>query len=143
MDELKGMHVDHSANELAAGQQYILTLQDKSVLDYDEQDGDDANGEVLENIDLQQSFRQRIADRRKSKLQRHANSKMLPLLESNDEGDQVDGWNDPGETTLASGQAILSKYDDVEEVALKKKRANRIALGDKDTHKSGAESTEN
>ena len=30
------MQIDHSANELAAGQQYILTLQDASVLDYDD-----------------------------------------------------------------------------------------------------------
>lgn len=46
-DELRGMQIDHAANELAAGQQYIMTLQDQSVLDYDDQDG-----EVLENIDL-------------------------------------------------------------------------------------------
>lgn len=59
----KGMQIDHSAAELTAGQQYIMTLQDTSVLDYDDQDG-----EVLENVDLQQSFRQRIANRRKTKL---------------------------------------------------------------------------
>ena len=47
---LRGMQIDHSAAELAAGQQYIMTLQDSSVLDYDDQDGDAA--EVLENIDL-------------------------------------------------------------------------------------------
>ena len=46
-EELKGMQIDHSAAELAAGQQYIMTLQDSSVLDYDDQDG-----EVLENVDL-------------------------------------------------------------------------------------------
>ncbi len=48
MAELKGMQIDHSANELAAGEQYIMTLQDSSVLDYEDQDG-----EVLENVDLQ------------------------------------------------------------------------------------------
>ena len=87
-DELKGMQIDHAANELAAGQQYIMTLQDQSVLDYDDQDG-----EVLENIDLQQSFRQRIADRRKSKLQRHANSKLMPIDNDEDEDD----WAQPSE----------------------------------------------
>ena len=116
-DELRGMQIDHAANELAAGQQYIMTLQDQSVLDYDDQDG-----EVLENIDLQQSFRQRIADRRKSKLQRHANSKLLPIDNDEDE----DEWAQPSE----AGQQMLSKYDDVEEVALEKKKARRIRIGE-------------
>ena len=83
------MQIDHSANELATGQQYILTLQDSSVLDYDQQDG-----EVLENIDLQDSFRQRIANKRKSKLSRHVNSKFLPLQDADDE-DDIDAWQDP------------------------------------------------
>ena len=48
-NDLKGMQIDHAANELAAGQQYIMTLQDSSVLDYDDQDD---GGEVLENVDL-------------------------------------------------------------------------------------------
>ena len=74
MAELKGMQIDHSANELAAGEQYIMTLQDSSVLDYEDQDG-----EVLENVDLQQSFRQRIANKRKDKLSRHQNSNLMPL----------------------------------------------------------------
>lgn len=100
------MQIDHAAGDFAAGQQYIMTLQDSNVLDYDEQDR-----EVLENIDLQQSFRQKIADRRKSKLSRHVNSKLLPDEYDND--DAVDGWHEP-EDKLASGQVLLSKYDDVE-----------------------------
>ena len=124
MAELNGMFIDHSANELAAGQQYIMTLQDSSVLDYDDQD----DAEILENVDLQQSFRQRIANKRKDKLSRHANSKMLPLQDLADEDDEVDAWNDPSET-LASGQTLLSKYDDVTEMAQNKKRANRIQIG--------------
>ena len=78
---------------------------------------------MLENIDLQQTFRQRIANKRKSKLARHANSKLLPLDDNDD--DDIDGWNDPSDT-VASGQVLLSKYDDVEDLALKKKQANRI-----------------
>ena len=78
---------------------------------------------MLENIDLQQTFRQRIANKRKSKLARHANSKLLPLDDNDD--DEIDGWNDPSDT-VASGQTLLSKYDDVEDLALKKKQANRI-----------------
>ena len=112
------MQIDHSASELAAGQSYIMTLQDSSVLDYDDQDG----GEVLENIDLQQTFRQRIANKRKSKLARHANSKLLPIDENDDD---VDEWAEP-EDSLPSGQVLLSKYDDVEDLALRKKQANRI-----------------
>ena len=54
---------------------------------------------MLENIDLQQTFRQRIANKRKSKLARHANSKLLPL---DDNDDDIDGWNDPSDT-VASG----------------------------------------
>ena len=128
MAELKGMQIDHSANELAAGQQYIMTLQDSSVLDYDDQDEEAGGTEILENVDLQQSFRQRIANKRKDKLSRHANSKMLPLQDLADEDDEVDAWNDPSET-LASGQHLLSKYDDVAEMAANKKRANRIQIG--------------
>ena len=104
-----------------------MTLQDQSVLDYDDQDGEGA--EVLENVDLQQSFRQRIANKRKSKLSRHANSKMLPLLDNEDD-DDVDAWNDPSSAT-AGGEVILSKYDDVEDMAMKKKRANRMEIGGK------------
>lgn len=99
------------------------------MLDYDEQDG-----EVLENVDLQQSFRQRIMNKRKSKLARHANSKMLPLLDD-EEDDEVDGWRDPSETI----PNLLNKYDDVEDLALKKKRANRMQVGAKVT---GAQSNE-
>ena len=46
---------------------------------------------MLENIDLQQSFRQRIANKRKSKLSRHVNSKFLPLQDADDE-DDIDAW---------------------------------------------------
>ena len=52
---------------------------------------------------------------------------MVPLLDNSDE-DDVDGWREPTET-LASGQTLLSKYDDVEELAMKKKRANRVSIG--------------
>ena len=38
---------------------------------------DDAEGDVLENIDLQQSFKQRLAAKNKLKLQQHANSKLM------------------------------------------------------------------
>ena len=81
---------------------------------------------MLENVDLQQSFRQRIADKRKSKLSRHANSNFMPIQDGED--DEVDGWAEPDEQ-LSSGNALLSKYDDVEDFALKKKRANRIQIG--------------
>ena len=128
------MQIDHSANELATGQQYILTLQDSSVLDYDQQDG-----EVLENVDLQDSFRQRIANKRKSKLSRHVNSKFLPLQDADDE-DDIDAWQDPSETN-ATGEALLSKYDDVEDLAMKKKRANRMQIGDKANDATTSNST--
>ena len=130
------MQIDHSANELATGQKYILTLQDSSVLDYDQQDG-----EVLENIDLQDSFRQRIANKRKSKLSRHVNSKFLPIHDADDE-DDIDAWQDPSETNatngLGTGEALLSKYDDVEDLAMKKKRANRIQIGGEATTTSNS-----
>ena len=95
------------------------------MLDYDDQD--DAGAEVLENVDLQQSFRQKIADRRKSKLSRHTNSKMLPLMDEMEEDDAVDGWREPSDTF--TGGQLLSKYDDVEEMAMKKKMAGRMTIG--------------
>lgn len=50
---------------------------------------------------------------------------MLPILEDN-EDDDIDAWNDPNE---AQRTDLLSKYDDVEDMALKKKRANRMQIG--------------
>ena len=54
---------------------------------------------------------------------------MLPLLDNEDD-DDVDAWNDPSSAT-AGGEVILSKYDDVEDMAMKKKRANRMEIGGK------------
>ena len=99
---------------------------------------------MLENIDLQQSFRQRIANKRKSKLSRHVNSKFLPLQDADDE-DDIDAWQDPSETNastgLGTGEALLSKYDDVEDLALKKKRANRMQIGGEATAATTSNST--
>ena len=44
---------------------------------------------------------------------------MLPL--NDEDADDVDEWAEPG-----SSLKMLDKYNDVEELALKKKRANRI-----------------
>ena len=77
---------------------------------------------------MQDSFRQRIANKRKSKLSRHVNSKFLPLQDADDE-DDVDAWQDPSDTNATTGEALLSKYDDVEDLAMKKKRANRMQIG--------------
>ena len=88
------------------------------MLDYD----DDEGGDVLENVGLQDSFRNRVLQKRKNKLSRHVNSKLLPV---NDDNDDVDEWEDP-----AGGQNLLTKYDDVDEMAQKKKRAQRLKIGD-------------
>ena len=77
---------------------------------------------------MQDSFRQRIANKRKSKLSRHVNSKFLPLQDADDE-DDVDAWQDPSDANATTGEALLSKYDDVEDLAMKKKRANRMQIG--------------
>ena len=39
---MKGLQIDHTENELEVGQEYILKLQDKGVLDEDSED-------ILEN----------------------------------------------------------------------------------------------
>ena len=52
---------------------------------------------------------------------------MLPLLDEAEENDAVDGWHEPSDT-LTGGQ-LLSKYDDVEELAMKKKKAGRLTIG--------------
>ena len=98
--ELKGFSIDHTITDLQAGTNYILTLQDQNVLDMQEDD------DVLENIDLQQSFQQRIAAKRKLKLLQHTNSKLMPVEE--------DDW--------AEGKRILSKYDDDGAVETEKKK---------------------
>ena len=51
---------------------------------------------------------------------------MLPLLEDNQD-DDIDAWNDP--SSQAQANNLLTKYDDVEDMALKKKRANRMQIG--------------
>lgn len=47
----------------------------------------------------------------------------------NEDDDDIDAWNDPSSTVGAGGEAMLSKYDDVEDLAIKKKRANRMEIG--------------
>ena len=47
----------------------------------------------------------------------------------NEDDDDIDAWNDPSSTLGAGGEAMLSKYDDVEDLAIKKKRANRMEIG--------------
>ena len=42
--------------------------------------------------------------------------------------DAVDGWRDPNDTF--TGGQLLSKYDDVEEMAMKKKMAGRMTIGE-------------
>ena len=94
--------VDHSAAEMASNQTYILTLKDASVLD---EDADDA---VLENIELQSSFRQRMNQKRK---QQQIDYKSSRRIDQTEEGLQKN---------------ILGQYDDVEEVEDQKR--NKIYI---------------
>ena len=50
---------------------------------------------------------------------------MLPIADDDEDDEEVDAWNDPSD----NHDQLLSKYDDVEDMALKKKRANRIEIG--------------
>lgn len=50
---------------------------------------------------------------------------MLPLQEAGEGDEDVDAWNDPSDTSVK----MLDKYNDVEDLAMKKKRANRIQIG--------------
>lgn len=59
----------------------------------------------------------------------------MPIQDGDD--DEIDAWAEPDEQ-LTSGNALLSKYDDVEEFALKKKRANRIQIGGESSTKTSA-----
>lgn len=81
----------------------ILTLQDQQVLNAD--DDDIHSGiDILENVDVAQSFKQKVMNRRKQQLSHYQNSKYLP-----DEEDEVDdGWN-------SEHKSLLTKYDDVEQ----------------------------
>jgi len=58
MNQLKGLTVDHTAEEINNEQEYVLTFQDGNVLDEDQDD-------VLENVQLQNNFKQRMALKRK------------------------------------------------------------------------------
>ena len=51
---------------------------------------------------------------------------MLPLLDSHEE-DDIDAWADPNSDQVHKNP-LLSKYDDVEDFAHLKKRANRIEI---------------
>jgi len=53
---------------------------------------------------------------------------MMPLQDEFDDDDAVDNWREPSDTL--TGGLLLSKYDDVEELALKKKAAGRLTIGD-------------
>ena len=99
------MKIDHGDSELIEGQDYVMTLKDSNVLD--DQDGDEENP-VLENDNLQSAFRQKIKQRKKQQLASLTSSKFLPNEEEENQGKL----------------GILSKYDDVEEVA----RANKGSL---------------
>ena len=63
---------------------------------------------------------------------------MLPLQDADDD-DDIDAWNNELGAATKDGvnEALLSKYDDVEDLAFQKKRANRIQIGGKHT-KTGA-----
>lgn len=82
-------------------------MQDHNVLD-------DQDGEVLENVGLQDTFKQRLQARRKQKLLQHVNSKLMPVDE--------DEWAEP--------KGVLSKYDDEAEIAHERKARSRIKIGE-------------
>ena len=84
-----------------------MNIQDKSVLDYDSED-------VLENEQLQMSAMQKIKNKRKQMLRDHANKNLVPTHNEELEED----WAEPGDDAK-----ILSKYDDVGEVAKQKKKS--------------------
>jgi hypothetical protein len=50
--------VDHTIDEINNDQEYVLTFKDTNVLDEDEDD-------VLENVNLQNNFKQRMALKRR------------------------------------------------------------------------------
>ena len=77
---------------------------------------DEDDEDVLENEGLVMSFKQRIADKRKLVAQQHANKNLVPVDE--------DDWAEPG----VNGR-MLTKYDDVGEKAIQKKKANRMQVG--------------
>jgi predicted P-loop ATPase len=59
---LKGVQIDHSINDLQEGHEYIMTFKDTHVIIQDNEEEDN----VLENIELQSSFKQKMLQRRKA-----------------------------------------------------------------------------
>ena len=106
---MEGHAIAHTAEELNAGQEYILTLRDRDVRDEDSED-------ELENVALQNNFKQRQANRNKERIRQHANKGLV--IDDND-------WADPDD----GGNNILSKYDDIGQQAIQKRKEKRIRIG--------------
>ena len=81
--DLRGVQLDHTINELqegnyssyyhVTGHDYIMTFKDSSVLMADDEE------ELLENIELQSSFKQKMSERRKvAGYEDDTNKKVLP-----------------------------------------------------------------
>jgi len=89
----KNMKIDHEMGDIDHDREYILTLKDRGVLD--EEDEGDA---MLENVELQSTFRQRMSQKKKQQSIDFKSNKRI------------------------SADGILSKYDDVEETEQKSRK---------------------
>lgn len=106
---MKGLAIAHTADELDVGQEYVTTLRDREVLDENSED-------ELENAELQMTFKQRQVNKNKERIRQHRNKGLV-----HDENE----WADPDDES----NKILSKYDDIGNQAIEKRKARRMRVG--------------
>ncbi len=115
------VRVNHQQQDFKEGETYIMTLKDCEVVGGSSSDEDDKIAEI-ENVQLQSAFKQKIIQKRKNAMLGHTINKYLPDLDDDD-------WKN-------TDKLILSKYDDIEQVAEKSKQKFTISLNDNETQLS-------
>lgn len=106
---LAGMRVAHDADAFAEGSEAILTLQDRSVLEDEGEDSDANGGELLENVELVDAQRQRLADRRRAAV-KAAGAYGTHFTEEDITGASTGA--SVGGGGGGTGQRVLAHYDD-------------------------------